>query len=114
MQKNNIRMFVQERNEPAHEFAERLETICYDLSIEYKDKLQPPPIVFLTSASDGRQTATIQFITNESDKTKEATFNGFHLRIAYDKFKEKKMLQTEQTDILIDFLLNEIIDDYVN
>lgn len=46
MQKNNIRMVVQSQNETAEEFAKRLENICYDLSIEHKDKLNMPPIVF--------------------------------------------------------------------
>lgn len=113
MLKNNIRMVVQSQNETAKEFAERLESICYDLSIEHKDKLNMPPIVFLTSASDGRQTATLQFVTSETDKTKEATFSGFHLRIAYDRFKELTNKENKETDALIEFLLSEIIDDYV-
>ena len=98
-------MVVQSQNE----FAERLESICYDLSIEHK--LNMPPIVFLTSASDGRQTATLQFVTSDY-KTKESTFNGFHLRIAYDRFKEIINKENKETDALIEFLLSEIIDDY--
>jgi len=106
-------MVVQSINETAQEFAERLESICYDLSIEHKDKLHTPPIVFLTSGSEGRQTATLQFITTESDNTKEATFNGFHLRMAYDKFQKEVSLRTEQSDAFIKFLLEQVIDDYV-
>lgn len=113
MQKKNIRMVVQSQNETAQEFAERLESICNDLSVKYKDKMNMPPIVFLTSASNGRQTATLQFITSEIDKTKEATFNGYHLHQAYDKFNKTKLLQTPQTDALYEFLLKEVIDDYV-
>jgi hypothetical protein len=114
MQKNNIRMVVQSQCETAHEFAERLESICYDLSVKHKDKLHMPPIVFLTSASDGRQTATLQFVTTETDKTKQETFNGFHLRIAYDRFKELTNKENKETDSLLDFLLSEVIDDYVS
>ena len=114
MQKNNIRMVVQSQDETAKEFAERLESICFDLSIEHKEKLNMPPIVFLTSASDGRQTATLQFVTTEIDKTKEATFNGFHLRMAYDRFKELTNKENKETDDLLDFLLSEVIDDYVS
>ena len=114
MQKNNIRMVVQSQDETAKEFAERLESICFDLSIEHKEKLNMPPIVFLTSASDGRQTATLQFVTTETDKTKEATFNGFHLRMAYDRFKELTNKENKETDGLLDFLLSEVIDDYVS
>lgn len=78
MNKNNIRMVVQSVGEVASEFAARLEGICSDLSVKHKDKLNMPPIVFLTSASDGRQTATLQFVTDETDKTKEATSGAFH------------------------------------
>ena len=107
-------MVVQSQDETAKEFAERLESICFDLSIEHKEKLNMPPIVFLTSASDGRQTATLQFVTTETDKTKEATFNGFHLRMAYDRFKELTNKENKETDDLLDFLLSEVIDDYVS
>lgn len=107
-------MVVQEGYEPASEFANRLEKICYDLSIIHKDKITMSPIVFLTSASDGRQTATIQFVTNETDKTKDPVFDGFLLRMAYDKFKERRLLQTPETDELFKFLLSEVVGDYNN
>ena len=68
MQKTNIRIVVQSQNETAKEFAERLESICYDLTIEHKDKVNMPPMLFMTSTSSGRQTATIQFITREIGK----------------------------------------------
>lgn len=114
MQKNNIRMVVQFPNETAKEFAKRLETICYDLSIEHKDKLNVPPTVLLTSAGDGRQTATLQFITAETDKTKEPLFNGSYLRLAYIKFQSEVSLRTEQSDALIKFLLKQVVDDYID
>lgn len=114
MQKNNIRMIVQSIDENAKEFGKRIEDYCYEISLEFKEELNMPPIVFLTSAADGRQTATLQFITTVSDKTKDATFSGFHLRLAYSKFIQEKSLQTYETDQLYDFLLKEVMEDYVN
>lgn len=65
MQKNNIRIIVQLLDETAQEFAERLEGICEDLGSEHK--VETPKVSFLTSASDGRQTATIQFIADNGN-----------------------------------------------
>lgn len=113
MQKTNVRMVVQETDECAADFAQSLEKICHDLSIKYKDKISGVPFIVTSASNDGRQTATIQFVTTESDKTGEATFNGLNLHKAYDKFIKTKLLQTPQTDALYDFLLKEVIDDYV-
>lgn len=61
--KTNIRIIVQNNEECAADFAERLEGICNDLAEEYKEHTDSVSIKFMTTASDGRQTATIQFFT---------------------------------------------------
>mgnify|MGYP003555102435 FL=1 len=70
MKKNNIRMIVQGGGECAEDFAERLERNCNQLSKKYASKIKSVPTVVMTSASDGRQTATIQFITKSKSKSK--------------------------------------------
>ncbi len=70
MEKNNIRMIVQGGGEVAHEFAKRLEMNCDKLQKKYASTIKSPPTVIMTSASDGRQTATIQFITKRKRKSK--------------------------------------------
>ena len=110
MQKNNIRMVAQLPLESASEFAKRLELICYNLSEEHKTIT--PPIIIPTSASDGRQTVTIQFMTTEINK-KQPTFNDFHLRKAYEKFVQKGNNTNSETNELIQFLLKEVIGDYI-
>lgn len=66
--KNNIRIITQHLDEQSSDFAARLETICEELSKQFKDNLdnlfEIPQVVFMTSSSDGRQTATIQFKTS--------------------------------------------------
>jgi len=70
--KTHIRMVVQEKFEPATIFAERLEAYCDHLKKDtsiFTSKvkfIKQPSIVAVTSASDGRQTATIQFITEDT------------------------------------------------
>ena len=60
MIKNHIRIIVQGNIETGEEFAQTLEAICAELSVREQ---AIPQIAFMTSASDGRQTATIQFQT---------------------------------------------------
>jgi hypothetical protein len=66
--KNHIRIIVQGLNESSKDFARRLEEVCQELYDEFKDSLSfyAPSISFMTTASDGRQTATIQFATRKS------------------------------------------------
>ncbi len=60
--KNNVRIIVQNLGETGAEYAKRLEEICEAIKIQESQKVTPT-IMFMTSASDGRQTATIQFFT---------------------------------------------------
>lgn len=44
----------------------------------------------------------------DNGKRKQAKFNGYDLRVAYERFKKSKSVQiTHQTDALMDFLLKE-------
>ncbi|MEK6829118.1 MAG: hypothetical protein AABY15_03245 [Nanoarchaeota archaeon] len=80
--KNNIRIIVQDSTEPGAEFAKRLEKICEDPSKEFEETIIDfPNIHHMTTASDGRQTATIQFLTLEEgeefvDDDEEFEFNA--------------------------------------
>lgn len=60
-------MIVQGSLETAADFAKRLEKVCLVLSKKYKKTILNNPIIIVTSASDGRQTATIQFPTRIKD-----------------------------------------------
>lgn len=114
MQKNNIRIIVQELYETASDFAERLEKICNDLHVEHNnDRVNVPPFVFLSSASDGRLTAIIQFTTTEVNNTKKATFNEVHLHIAHERYSKLYNNFTNETQDFFNFLLNENINDYI-
>jgi hypothetical protein len=66
--KNHIRIIVQGPNQSGEEFASDLEHICNELATEHKEQLggNVPQVQFMTTASDGRQTATIQFTTINS------------------------------------------------
>ena len=66
--KTNIRILVQYNEESASEFAERLEQTCEELRQEHAPNLHPrgdgfPQVSFMTTDTQGRQTATIQFFT---------------------------------------------------
>lgn len=78
-------MRVQGPDENAVTFAKRLEKECEDLAKELN--AITPAICVMTSASDGRQTATIQIMTNVPDSD-DSVFNFMDLGAAYDKFKE--------------------------
>ncbi len=107
-------MVVQYPGECAADFAKRLENMCQNLSIEFEDKIQMPPVIFLTSASDGRQTATLQFITNETHKTTESVFNMYHIRMAHEKFQQQgKNGTSEMLDDFVEFLIEQKIKDYI-
>jgi hypothetical protein len=86
-QKNNIRMRVQGAEEPAADFAKRLEKDCDALAKELN--AVTPPICVMTASSSGRMTATIQIITNVDDDREEAVFNGFELQMAYELYKDQ-------------------------
>ncbi|MVO09759.1 hypothetical protein GOQ30_11375 [Flavobacterium sp. TP390] len=105
MIKNNIRMVVQGPVENAFDFAVRLEKECDKIALQFKRKINAAPIVFLTSDSSGRQTATLQFMTNEKNKN-EDLFNPFQLRLAYDNFL-KKFGKNKNAEELFNFLLAE-------
>jgi len=62
---NHIRIIVQGQNQSGEEFAADLENLCHNLRQKFKDQLggSTPQVQFMTTASDGRQTATIQFTT---------------------------------------------------
>lgn len=62
---NHIRIIVQGQNQSGEEFAADLENLCHNLHQKFKDQLgvNVPQVQFMTTASDGRQTATIQFTT---------------------------------------------------
>jgi len=53
----------------------------------------------------------IDEVLNSNGKRKQAKFNGYDLRVAYDRFKNSgykgHRLQTPQTDALMEFLLKE-------
>lgn len=86
-QKNNIRMRVQSIGETAAEFAQRLEGDCEEFQKELKSPM--PPICVMTSAGDGRQTATIQCMTEEKPKAEEALIDAWDLQRAYEKYNEE-------------------------
>lgn len=67
-------MVVQNIGETAAEFASSLEKISNDIINKNYKNLIIPPVVTCTSASDGRQTAMIQYFTKESKvkKTKRS------------------------------------------
>ena len=110
--KNNIRIIVQDRLESAKDFAVRLETYINELSINCDNLVTiPPEISAMTSSHDGRQTATIQFFTDDNSNTGESLFNGFDLRFAYDNFMEE-FERTNETDRLIEFLIEQKERDY--
>jgi len=65
MRKTNIKIIVQDSGEEASIFAIRLEAICKQIVGEHEELVSGPASVsFMTTASDGRQTATIQYFTN--------------------------------------------------
>lgn len=64
--KNNIRIIIQGSTEMGADFAERLEQICEKLSQEFKETIfGTPKVTCMSAAGDGRQTATIQFLTKD-------------------------------------------------
>lgn len=68
--KLNIRIIVQDYPESAGDFANRLETICNDILNVYSNTILAIPALTMTTASDGRQTATIQFVTGRGNNKK--------------------------------------------
>lgn len=66
MQTSNVKMVVQKVGETAAEFATQLEDFSNFLIEQNNKKLIIPPVVTCTAASDGRQTAMIQYFTDES------------------------------------------------
>lgn len=70
--KNNIRIVVQGLSEQSYEFSERIESVFEHDKEQFGDMLiTPPTVTHMTASSDGRQTATIQFLTQDLPKTKE-------------------------------------------
>ena len=65
MQKLNVRMYVQYNNESAAMFAKRLEDLCEAIVLDNQMSLNGLPTISLTSDGNGRQTATIQYITTK-------------------------------------------------
>lgn len=59
---------VQNLNENASYFAIRLSEETNRIAAQFGDQLFSPPVVLMTSASDGRQTANIQFFLSIPDK----------------------------------------------
>lgn len=62
--KTNIRIIVQSEYDTAELFALKLEDVFKDIRNTHKELMDESiGISFMTTASDGRQTATIQFFT---------------------------------------------------
>jgi ribosomal protein S8 len=62
---------------------------------------------------DSTLQGTIKIALKYSLETKESAFNGYHLKRAYERFKEPFVFNAE-TDNLIEFLLKQNLDDYVS
>jgi inhibitor of KinA sporulation pathway (predicted exonuclease) len=60
--RTKLKIVVQGPVESGAEFAERLEEICIELQKQFPRMNGGAPIIIPTSASDGRQTANIQFM----------------------------------------------------
>ena len=62
--KTNVRIIVQNEYDSAAHFALELEGVFEDIRNTHKELMDESiGISFMTTASDGRQTATIQFFT---------------------------------------------------
>lgn len=105
--KSNVKILVQGTNEFSEQFAERIEKVSNKIMEENKMSI---PNLILTSSSDGRQTATLQYFTSEIDYVNQAVFNGDDLRSAYQDFLKRRSVagnvQLEMDD-LIEFLLKQ-------
>lgn len=64
LQKQRVRILVQENGETAAKFAERIEKFVDKLSKEFLNVNNHWPFQF-TTASDGRQTVNIQFLSDK-------------------------------------------------
>ncbi len=81
-EKVHIKMLVQSSNEFATVFSQRLEDECNE--IISKNHLFSGLTVSLTSDSNGRQTATIQYITLLFEQSEGAAFDGALLKLSYE------------------------------
>lgn len=70
--KNHVRIMVQNPDEPAYEFSASLEKICEEDAKQYGELLiVSPTVTHMTTSSNGRLTATIQFQTENLPKILE-------------------------------------------
>lgn len=94
-------ILVQDQNECAAEFAERIDKYLLELSMKHvQDLIHYPKIKFMTTAASGRQTATISY-TTDSKAWKIKSENEKVTREVYASFPNK----TDETNELIEFLL---------
>ena len=108
--KSNVKILVQGTNEFSEQFAERIEKVSNQIMKEHE---MSSLNLILTSSSDGRQTATLQYFTSEIDYSNQAVFNGDDLKSAYQDFLNRRpmiknaKLKMGVTDDLIEFLLKQ-------
>lgn len=69
-----IKIIVQDAGEHGSNFAHRLTNSCKCIADKYKLKKNPPTVSFMTTASDGRQTATIQFKVHKKNLKNERIY----------------------------------------
>lgn len=108
-EKTKIRMVVQGPDEPAAEFARRLELCCEEFGAEFEGKTHMPPIVVMTASSSGRQTATMQLITHYPEGEANV-FSSIALTGAYMKWKDSMEALPLSVESVVDDFYNYLFE----